>query len=158
MGRWLPEADGITVSGGEPLDQAPALRELLTEVRPRLTGDVLLFTGYSTATALAHPLVTDGLIDAIVPEPFDRNAPQTRALRGSDNQPLLPITDLGRKLYAGIVDAPPDRRLDVMFDADSVWFAGIPARGDFVRLEASLGAKGHRVTTSAEGHPPMASE
>ena len=155
MTGWIAKADGITISGGEPLDQARALEELLQQIRPQFAGDVLLFTGYPTDKTLAHPLIKTGFIDAVVPEPFDRAASQTLALRGGDNQPLVPLTALGRKRYANLIDAPPDRRLDVMFDETGVWFAGIPAPGDFARLEANLAANGHRITTSADRNRPF---
>src|SRR5262249_19665272 len=46
LDSWLSEADGLTVSGGEPFDQPKAIIALLTAVRARVRGDILLFTGY----------------------------------------------------------------------------------------------------------------
>ncbi len=87
------------------------------------------------------------MIDALVSGPFKHDAPQTLALRGSDNQELHILTARGEHFAA--YDRPAaaeDRRLDVMFDADGgVWFAGIPARGDFARLQRALTELGHRV-------------
>ncbi len=42
-----PTIDGITVSGGEPLQQWPAIAELLRGVRSRTRLSVVLFSGYS---------------------------------------------------------------------------------------------------------------
>ncbi len=147
---WLGRADGLTISGGEPLDQGDALENLLNDIRPRLAGDVLLYTGYPESAALDHPLIRSGLIDAVIPEPYELAAPQTTALRGSDNQPLIALTRLGRERYEHLLDAPPDRTLDVMIDKTGVWFAGIPGPGDFALLETALRAKGHRLATSAD--------
>src|SRR4051812_888539 len=46
LGPWLREADGLTLSGGEPFDQPEAIVALLRAVRPHVTGDILLFSGY----------------------------------------------------------------------------------------------------------------
>src|SRR6185369_5076232 len=41
---WLTQADGITISGGEPFDQADALVALLRRVRSATAVDVLVFS------------------------------------------------------------------------------------------------------------------
>ena len=46
-GRWLSEADGITITGGEPFDQRAALQPLVQFLRAHFDGDVLAFSGYS---------------------------------------------------------------------------------------------------------------
>lgn len=154
LNPWLAVADGLTLTGGEPLEQGAALEALLRAVRPRFAGDVLLYSGRAEADVLVHPLIRSGLVDAVIPEPYVATAPQTRALRGGDNQPLIPLTELGETKFAAYVDAPPDRRLDVMFDGSGdrsrVWFAGIPGPGDFERLEQGLRAAGHTVATSSD--------
>ena len=80
-------------------------------------------------------------------------APQTLALRGSDNQRLVLLTPLGRERFAGY-DRPADARdrsVDVMFDENGeVWLAGIPARDDFRRLQRVLQSAGARVSISEE--------
>ena len=160
MAPWLGSADGLTLTGGEPLEQAMALETLLRALRGRFAGDVLLYSGRPRAAALGHPLVKSGLIDAIIPEPYDRTAPQTRALRGGDNQPMILLTPLGRARFGPLIDAPPERALDVMFeltgDRPTVWFAGIPAPGDFARLEKRLRREGHTVNTSRDQRPGAA--
>jgi anaerobic ribonucleoside-triphosphate reductase activating protein len=145
---WLAEADGLTVTGGEPFDQPAALEVLLKEIRPRLAGDVLVFSGHPFERL--GPLLRrmEGLVDAIVTDPFDAQAPQTLALRGSDNQRLQRLTALGHARYGDepIEVAPA---LDVMVDADgTVWMAGIPRRGDLERLRTLLGADGFDCSTS----------
>src|SRR5215213_9495247 len=43
---WLPETEGITVSGGEPFDQPQALAVLLKELRRLSPVDILVYSGY----------------------------------------------------------------------------------------------------------------
>ena len=150
LATYADEADGLTISGGEPFDQPDALAVVLGHWRSVSQRSVLLFTGHEMASVrdwfAAHP----GLVDAVIAGPFNLRAPQTLALRGSDNQRLHILTALGEEfaLYDRPADAR-DRRLDVAFDEEGhAWFAGIPARGDIGRLRSALAASGHRVTLS----------
>jgi len=148
---WLPVAEGITVSGGEPFDQPEALAVLLSELRRRSPLDMLVYSGH-TFSALAGWLgENQGLIDVLITEPYDERAPQTRALRGSDNQRFHFLTELGRARFSEFDRPvrPEDRHFDVMFDHDgSVWLAGIPAKDDIRRLRQALKESGHSVVFS----------
>lgn len=160
-GPWLAEADGVTVSGGEPFDQPEALLELLTRLRGRHDLDVLVYSGYPLERLAGFLERADGLIDALVSDPFDGRQPQTRALRGSDNQRLSLLTPRGRERFAGCERAlgSDDKVLDLMFDADgSVWMAGIPRHDDLVRLRGLLRAQGHRLQVSADTATPRHAE
>jgi anaerobic ribonucleoside-triphosphate reductase activating protein len=154
--QWLPQADGFTISGGEPFDQTPALTELLAGIRRMSKADILVFTGYPREAIEARLPFMEGLIDALITDPFDETAPQTLALRGSDNQRLYTLTSLGQGRFAAydrpIVSA--DRSFDVMFDEQGeIWLAGIPGRGDFRRLQSILRASGVEVTNSQDKQP-----
>lgn len=150
IAAWIPDADGLTVSGGEPFEQPEALEALLQGWRAQTSGDVLVFTGLAFAAVEPWLAARPGLVDAVIAGPYEREAPQTLALRGSDNQTLHMLTDAGRAFAAyDRAAGPEDRRLDVMFDAEGgAWFAGIPAQGDFLRLRSALKAQGHRVILS----------
>ena len=148
---WLREADGITISGGEPFDQADGLYTLLSALRQQSHGDILVYSGYPSERITDYLARMDGLIDALISDPYYNNVPQTLALRGSDNQRLHLLTALGAVRFASyersLTDA--DRTLDVMFDDDgTVWMAGIPRQGDLHRLASLLHQDGHRVWTS----------
>ncbi|AIR91296.1 4Fe-4S single cluster domain-containing protein [Pseudomonas cremoricolorata] len=149
---WLAEADGITVSGGEPFEQSDALLALLHGLRQRSGGDILVYSGYPVEALHRHLAQAHGLIDALISDPFELDSPQTLALRGSDNQRLNLLTALGRERL-GSYERPlqaADKALDVMFDeAGSVWMAGIPQRGDLLRLHDLLQDQGHQIQTSA---------
>ena len=150
---WVPVADGFTISGGEPFDQPVALAALLAGIRALSARDILIFSGHPVE-ALAPQLASmEGLIDALIADPFDEAAPQTLALRGSDNQRLVPLTALGRERFTGYerrADAR-ERSVDVMFDGNGeIWLAGIPARGDFRRLQQLLQQGGARVAISQD--------
>lgn len=149
---WLREADGITISGGEPFDQAQALQALLQALPRSSWQDILVFSGHPFERLANDPSVSTGWIDALISDPFLDGTPQTLPLRGSDNQRLHLLTDLGKQRFARYqTPLEADRRsLDVMFDDDgSVWLAGIPRQGDMHRLRALLGHQGHEIHTTA---------
>lgn len=148
---WLTQAEGITISGGEPFDQPVQLAALLLALRTEKPVSVLVYSGYPFERLASWLERNPGLIDALMSEPYDAKAPQSKALRGSDNQVLHLLTPVGETELA-MIDRPiaaTDMRLDAMFDADgSVWFAGIPRRGDLSQLRATLAAAGHRISTT----------
>ena len=150
LARFAPEADGLTVSGGEPFDQPDALAALLTAWRGLSSRSIFLFTGYERAAIGPWLSEHPGLVDAVMTGPFRSDLPQTRALRGSDNQALHILSALGEELRGHDRAAgDADRRLDVLFDArGQAWFAGIPARGDLARLRRLLALRGHIAETS----------
>ncbi|RWB93113.1 MAG: radical SAM protein [Mesorhizobium sp.] len=155
LALWARGAEGLTVSGGEPFEQSEALSALLRGWRQLSPGGVLAFTGFELDAVAPWLAANPGLIDAVMTGPYDRSAPQTMALRGSDNQKLHVMSALGAQFSA--FDRPAtieDRRLDVMFDAEGgAWFAGIPAHGDFQRFRQGLKAEGHRVILSDQVGP-----
>ena len=150
LDRHAKEADGLTVSGGEPFDQPDALAAVLRHWRARSSSAILVFTGNERNDVDPwldrHP----GLIDGLITGRFRSDLPQTRALRGSDNQTLHILSAAGEDFAAYERPLQPsDRRLDVMFDArGDAWIAGIPSRGDLGRLRRALGAAGHSAVTS----------
>jgi anaerobic ribonucleoside-triphosphate reductase activating protein len=137
--------DGLTISGGEPFEQADALAYFLAEFRsfaeclPRPV-DVLCYSGlpYERIRREHATLLTQ--IDALVPEPYVHKLPG-KPLRGSSNQPVVPLTPLGLERY-GDPDVYGGKRFQVAVDGDQIWFVGIPERGDMARLEEYCEARG----------------
>jgi anaerobic ribonucleoside-triphosphate reductase activating protein len=148
---WLQECDGVTVSGGEPFEQPEALGELLRVLRKSKDTNILLFSGRPLEQLRAHPLIREGLIDCLISDPFDFRSPQTKYLRGSDNQRMSLFTARGEEVFSGLdrQTTKADRRLDVMFDKGGVvWLAGIPARGDMEKLRLILEGDGTQLRTT----------
>lgn len=142
----LPEPlDGITVSGGEPFQQPRALAALLQGVdawrasqdRPV---DILVYSGYSLSRLRReHPYIL-GECDAVVTGPYIErlNRPGLR-WRGSANQRVTALTELGRERYPEPDEpaaGPPSMQVSV--EGGRIWFIGIPSRGDMDRLDDRL--------------------
>lgn len=136
---WLPQADGLTVSGGEPFEQPVALEILLRWWRQHHAGDVLVFSGYSSEQLQHRHGQILALIDVLISDPYQAEAGHTLALRGSDNQRLHLLTPLAADRY-GVL--PSQRALDLCWDGDRLWMAGIPRPDDLQALHQRLQAQG----------------
>ena len=153
----LRDADGVTVSGGEPCDQPEALCELLAGLRDRCVGDILLFSGYTWPRLRARfPQVLD-LVDVVVSGPYVEAAGQSRGLRGSDNQEFHRLTPLARARYSGSLDdalSMSRPALDLSLGDDELWMAGIPRPRDMERFRRILASQGYACHGSDEMPAP----
>lgn len=138
--------NGVTFTGGEPVDQADALSALLSALRSRLEGwpglatlDVLLFTGYHKAAAAKRAGPLWQMIDAAVCGPYRRDEPSTAPLVASANQELCTLTELGGSRYPIASKAP---RMQVVADGRELLMVGLPRAGDLNLLEERLSARG----------------
>jgi anaerobic ribonucleoside-triphosphate reductase activating protein len=137
-------ADGITVSGGEPLTQPVGLRQLLRGVRAlrrrvRLDFDIMLYTGYELHELNTQQRTVSRLADVLVTGRYRMAQPTGLIWRGSANQVLRLQTPLGRARYESFVDYVPERPpIQVEADVDGFWFAGVPAPGTLVEVERDL--------------------
>lgn len=153
LSSYLPLIDGITISGGEPFDQFEALLAIVVQLRKKTKVDILVYTGYSVEYISEQLQQIKPYIDVLISDPFQRQSSQTLRLRGSDNQRLHCFTSQAIEKYAYYQQAvtTEDKVLDVMFDAEGVvWFAGIPRRDDFVKLQTLLKQQGHQIKVTAD--------
>lgn len=139
-------ADGITISGGEPLAQPEALAGLLAEVdaiRAELARDrdldIIVYTGYAPGEFIPEQRRAVAAADVLVTGRFDITAPTGLIWRGSANQQMLLRTALGRERYADMVDHVPERTpMQVNVADDGIWLIGVPRTGGVRTLERSL--------------------
>jgi anaerobic ribonucleoside-triphosphate reductase activating protein len=88
-----PLLDGITLSGGEPLDQAESL-VVLAQAAQSLGLSVWVYTGYIYEECLAKPGVASLLqyTDMLIDGPFiDEKKSYSLPYRGSTNQRLISL-------------------------------------------------------------------
>lgn len=138
---------GITVSGGEPFDQADALHELLTRLRASLPGaDVLVYSGYDSETLIANHGQTLELCDAVVAGPYVAARMASEHWRGSTNQELMLLTERAENSILPWTLSEETPQLQVAMSGDVMTLIGIPARGDLVRLNASMSQRGLKLT------------
>ncbi|MCA9012862.1 MAG: radical SAM protein [Planctomycetaceae bacterium] len=153
----LADADGVTISGGEPFEQFAALGMLLIGIRQKLSPgkDILVYSGYTINELGGRMQEIQGLIDALISGPYVADALQTRPLMGSDNQELHLLTTLGRTNFKQFLRdrLAADDKFDLLMDDDgTAWMAGIPKPGDFEKLRSALAERGVTFQTTEDRH------
>jgi anaerobic ribonucleoside-triphosphate reductase activating protein len=89
------KVEGLTISGGEPLQQRAGLLELLRRVRRQTALSVLVFTGFTWEEVQAMP-EADGLLacmDVLIAGRYDPGQRLARDLRGSANKTVHFLTN-----------------------------------------------------------------
>lgn len=139
--EWLPLADGITISGGEPFEQPDALSALVYGIKQRTDTDILVYSGYQWGDIKERVLQMVPYIDALISEPFKVELAQTQMLKGSDNQQLHMLTPLGKARFMAYQRSttPEDKVLDLAFDETGrLFLVGVPERDDMLRLRTLI--------------------
>lgn len=140
-----PAAEGITISGGEPFDQAAALAGLTEALHCRGLG-IIIYSGFTLGELRAAKdpdvarvlAVTDTLIDG----PYLADLDDGRAFRGSSNQTLHHFTTR----YLGYYSAPAERSTRIEKNGGVYTLTGIPtqhARDEWLSLKFSEGEMVH---------------
>ncbi|MBK9032162.1 MAG: radical SAM protein [Myxococcales bacterium] len=108
------DVDGLTLSGGEPMQQAPAALELLLAARRRGLS-TLMFSGYARAELTAQALGPAVLahLDVLIDGRYRAEARHGHGLRGSANQAIHLLT--GRHTLAE-VEATPEAEVTIAAD------------------------------------------
>ena len=137
----LQGVDGITISGGEPFEQPDALEALLSELHawtdkksPPI--DYLCYSGNAFRILRKQHRRILSMLDTVIPEPFVE-AVLGKPLRGSGNQPIIHLTELGASRFAEYADessCQSAKRFQFVVDGEAVWFIGIPERDDMEKL------------------------
>lgn len=143
-------ADGLTVSGGEPLTQPAPLSEFLAvadriraDAMPR--ADFLLYTGFEIDELDSSQAAVLDQVDAVITGRFRVELPTRLIWRGSANQVLEPRTDLGEHRYRDHVNRTVDRQpVQVTVEDGRVWLIGVPPRGALRSMERAMLAQGIR--------------
>ncbi|MEU6367281.1 4Fe-4S single cluster domain-containing protein [Streptomyces sp. NPDC046931] len=173
LARWeaalAAGAAGLTVSGGEPLQQADALAELLAGA-DRLRGasrrergaagaapvDLLVYTGYEFEELTPGQRHALSYADAVVTGRFRVAEPTRLVWRGSANQRIRPLTPRGAVRYGPHLARETDgARLQVETGTESpaaVRVYGVPLRGEMTWMERRLKESG--VTLSERSWRP----
>jgi anaerobic ribonucleoside-triphosphate reductase activating protein len=124
-----PDVEGVTLTGGEPLEQPEAVAAFCAEVRARSALGVILLSGFTRReiTADGARSAAAAHADLVVAGRYNRSLPLARGLRGSSNKEYWART--GRYGVADLA-ALPDLEITVGRDA-SLTFTGMaaPRRG-----------------------------
>jgi anaerobic ribonucleoside-triphosphate reductase activating protein len=137
MARWVlaqSGIEGITLSGGEPFQQAEALCLLVDLVKRNKDLGVMCYTGYTLERLTKHGTIAQKeflrKIDLLVDGLYLQNFHGDLLWRGSSNQRLILLTERYRQEIADL----PDRSVPLEFSLSQdleVSFTGIPNRVGF---------------------------
>lgn len=144
-----PDLEGFTFSGGEPMDQAEALTELIEELRCR-RGDnpsFMSYTGYIFEELQKNWLQSQqrfvSNIDILIDGPFIESQYANLLWRGSANQLVYFLTPRYKDWESRINE--PGQGLEFEFDENGViQWAGIPPlnfKENFQKLMELQGVK-----------------
>lgn len=131
---------GLTVSGGEPFQQADEVAAVIEQVRRDCPGiDVLIFTGYPASVAQKRSPSLFESADVVVAGRYDRTLPPGGPLVASANQQVHFVTDPGRERWT---DDAVGSDLQVAADEEGLSIIGLPRAGDLDRLVEKLALAG----------------
>ncbi|WUH97827.1 radical SAM protein [Spirillospora sp. NBC_00431] len=99
--------EGVTITGGEPLQQFRPLLRLLTRIRAETALSVLVLTGYSWDELVRMPgaAALRERVDVLFAGRYERDLRIRHGLRGSSNKTVHLFTD---RYTAADLDAVPD--------------------------------------------------
>lgn len=124
-----PDVRGITFSGGEPMDQAGALAELITRVRRNRDVDLICFTGYRWERLRKRPpnpgvaaLLAE--VDVLIDGLYVRALNDGVGLRGSSNQRVHHLS--GRLRGGGYDFAGRPRSTELQQSDGELLLVGVP--------------------------------
>jgi anaerobic ribonucleoside-triphosphate reductase activating protein len=144
--------DGLTISGGEPFAQAPALARLVAGVRERRDLSVLCYSGYRLSwlrergDAAQHALLAQ--LDVLIDGPYSARLHADLRWRGSSNQRVHRLSARAMPELGG-PDVGAGLQLEVTAAGEVQWLGVPPVPGFRQEFERSLG-----LVPSATGEEP----
>ena len=125
----MNEEPGVTISGGEPLDQADALTFLLERLNGHGIRDILLYSGYPMEKGLSLCPKLPELIAALIDGPFVDGEATESPWKGSENQTLTVFREKYRATYE-TWSTSTERRMQLIKNDVGRYLIGIPRQED----------------------------
>ena len=118
--------DGLTISGGEPFDQADSLLSLINAFKGCFSDDIVVFSGYTLSelqnSNSKHIHACLEAISVLVDGEYIDSQNSGIGLRGSDNQIIHVFNHHQR--YSDVYNW--ERQVQCVFTNNHLWFIGIP--------------------------------
>ena len=125
----LAERPGVTISGGEPLDQKEALLDLLGRFNALGIRDILLYSGYLKEKILAACPELPERIAALIDGPYVEGAATSAPGKGSEIQKLTIFREEYRERYE-VWSEDRERRMQLVRKGTERYLIGIPRQED----------------------------
>ncbi|MFN3478629.1 MAG: 4Fe-4S single cluster domain-containing protein [bacterium] len=131
------KTDKITISGGEPLDQAQNLILLLQKIKPT-KNDILLYTGYTLKNFIKkNPELwkeIKKLVDVIIDGPFIWGKETNLIWKGSENQKMYILNKNLLPIYKEYKQQTK-KSLQIVENDGEFFLVGIPYQKDYYKLK-----------------------
>lgn len=148
-----PRVEGLTFSGGEPMQQAAGLAETVASARQKRDLSLICFTGYRWERLCERPpnpgvprLLAE--IDVLIDGLYLHARDDDRGLRGSANQRVIHLTDRLCDISFDFEARP--REVEVRLLSDSIQMIGLPTRATTAALDSIMPRS--TVDTGGGGH------
>jgi anaerobic ribonucleoside-triphosphate reductase activating protein len=129
----VSDAEGITISGGEPFIQAEALAAMLRIIKSERNYGVIIYTGFlaeELSEKARKDRATAALLEAadiIVDGPYVADLDDGKPYRGSSNQRIIQMTDryadIAESYYSG-----DTRKVEIKVAAGRTFLVGVPSK------------------------------
>lgn len=124
----VPDTEGLTVSGGEPMLQAPALSQLFTHLRQRANFSIICFSGFTLEQlqVKCDPAINQvlSLIDVLIDGQYMSELNDNKGTRGSSNQIVHYLS--GRHALEANLFTERKRDVEIHMREDSALMVGVP--------------------------------
>lgn len=109
----LSDAQGLTISGGEPFLQADALADMIDEIHKIRPMGVIVYTGYTYEELLQNPSAERLLkrIDLLIDGEYIEEKNSGKGLYGSSNQRAIALTSLYEKEATVYAEMPRETEI-----------------------------------------------
>ncbi len=116
---------GVTITGGDPLEQPEELLELLILLESlNLSNGIILFTGFTIDEINKDFLLRKSLnyIDVLIDGRFEKDQRISSSLRGSENQNIIYFSSKIKEEELNI-----DQEVEVCLEGDKISVTGFPS-------------------------------
>lgn len=126
------EIEGVTITGGDPFLQAEPLEKLVELLKENISGDILIYTGYTLEEL--REIKSDSInnilnnISVLIDGPYVEELNDNKGIRGSNNQRVHIMNPSYEHLYEGAEYCV--REVENIFYSNNVIHAGIPLRSN----------------------------
>jgi anaerobic ribonucleoside-triphosphate reductase activating protein len=137
--------DGITITGGEPLDQYESLIQLCRGIKENTTLNILIYTGFTIEDLYKkyNKWEIINFVDFILDGPYIKNQHSNTNLKGSENQKFY------KKLAGKMVQVEDfykaDNKWSFNLANENVFLSGIPQKNDLQKIVSELNSKGIKI-------------
>lgn len=136
MAEWFlgqPSAEGITLSGGEPMLQAELLANMMDIIRSFRDTGLIVYTGFVYEELLKKSETDAGIrrllehTDLLIDGPYIKELDDNRPYKGSSNQRFLLLTDRYRDVFEKYYLKCRGRKVDIVLSEKKTLMIGVPS-------------------------------